>query len=161
LTKKKRAVLVALVVGLAVLGLWFALAQVSLAALDEPGRVETYIATTAKHWFVGRSAHTRFPPEPPRDAMSITAGRMYFGGSCGSCHGFDGRTPTDAGRWMYPRVPDLGSTSAQQWLDSELFWIIKNGIRLTGMPGFGNIHSDEEIWHLVHYVRSLGAAPQD
>jgi len=74
---------------------------------------------------------------------------------CASCHGFDGRTPTDVGRGMYPRTPDLGSPAVQQWSDAELFWIIKHGIRLTGMPGFGKIHSDEEIWHLVHYIRSI------
>lgn len=54
---------------------------------------------------------------------------------------------------MYPRAPDLGSAGVQQWSDPELFWIIKYGIRLTGMPGFAKIHSDEEIWYLVHYVR--------
>ena len=158
--KKKRVLLVALVVSLAVLGLWFAFAHVSLAALDEPGRVETYVATKAKHLIVGRSASGQLPPEPPHDAASIAAGRMFFGGSCASCHGFDGRTATDVGSWMYPRVPDLGSASVQQWSDAELFWIIKNGIRLTGMPGFAKIHSDVEIWHLVHYVRRVGTEPE-
>lgn len=60
---------------------------------------------------------------------------------------------------MYPRAPDLGSMVVQRWTDAELFWIIKNGIRPTGMPGFAHIHSDAEIWNLVHFVRSLGRAP--
>jgi len=61
---------------------------------------------------------------------------------------------------MYPRTIDLSSPEIQQWSDAELFWIIKNGIRLSGMPGFGKTKSDEQIWHLVHYVRSLGTQPQ-
>jgi len=64
------------------------------------------------------------------------------------------------GRSFYPRVPDLSSAQVQAYSDAELFWIIKNGIHLSGMPGFGNIHSDEEIWDLVSYVRSLGAPSQ-
>jgi len=85
---------------------------------------------------------------------------MLFGGRCASCHGLDGRTPTEVGQWMYPRAPDVGSPAVQQWSDAELFWIIKHGIRLTGMPGFGHIHSDDQVWHLVRYVRSLGAQPK-
>jgi mono/diheme cytochrome c family protein len=49
----------------------------------------------------------------------------------------------------------------QEWPDRKLFWIIKNGIRLTGMPGFGKLHSDKDIWSLVRYVRGLGAQPQE
>ena len=83
---------------------------------------------------------------------------MTFGGSCATCHGYDGRTPTDIGRSQYPPSPDLGSPAVQKWSDAELFWIIQHGIRLSGMPGFGRIHSDEEIWSLVRFVRSLGEA---
>ena len=153
--KRRRVMLSFLIVVLALAGVWFALTHFSLSALDEPGRVETSLAIQAKRWLVGRSARGPLPPRPPSDAISVANGRMQFGARCASCHGLDGRTPTDVGRSMYPRTPDLGSLAVQQWSDAELFWIIKHGIRLTGMPGFGNIHSDEEIWHLVHYVRSL------
>ena len=56
---------------------------------------------------------------------------------------------------MYPRVLDLSSPAVQRMSDQELFWVIKNGIRLSGMPGFGRIQSDEQIWQLTYYVRSL------
>ena len=145
---------------LAAAGLLTAASQFSLSALNEPGRVETYVATAAKRWFVGRSARGPMPPAPPNDALSRAGGQMVFGAECASCHGQDGRTPTDVGRWMYPRTLDLSSAEVQQWSDAELFWIIKNGIRLSGMPGFGRIHSDDQIWHLVHYVRTMGPAPK-
>src|SRR5207302_9543462 len=89
------------------------------------------------------------------DPSSVAIGQMAYGGECANCHGVDGRTPTDIGRWMYPRTLALDSAQVQQWSDAELFWIVKNGIRLSGMPGFGKSHKDEQIWHLVHYVRSL------
>ena len=148
---------VLLVLLLAAVGLLTAASQFSLSALNEPGRVETYVATKAKRWLVGRSARGPLPPAPASDAASLANGRMLFTGECASCHGQDGRTPTDVGRWMYPRTLDLSSAEVQQWSDAELFWIIKNGIRLSGMPGFGRIHSDEQIWHLVRHIRTLGA----
>ena len=82
---------------------------------------------------------------------------MTYGMDCDTCHGKDGRHPTENGQWMYPRVPDLGSPGVQEWSDAELFWIIKNGVRFSGMPGFAKMQTDKEIWDLVHYVRSLGA----
>ncbi len=78
-----------------------------------------------------------------------------FGTDCSMCHGPDGHTPTDSGRWMYPRASDLTSFTVQRYSDRELFWIVKNGIRLSGMPAFGKVESDEHIWNLVHYVRTL------
>ena len=62
---------------------------------------------------------------------------------------------SDAGRWMYPRAADLTSSAVQQYSDCELFWIVKNGICLSGMPAFGKVESDEHIWNLVHFVRTL------
>ena len=75
------------------------------------------------------------------------------------CHGMNARNPTDTGRWMYPRAADLTSTEVLSYSDRELFWIVKNGIRLSGMPAFGKVESDEHIWSLVHYLRSLNAPP--
>jgi len=153
--KALSVVLVALLLILA--GLTFVAYQFNLSALNEPGRMETRLATRVKGWTVGRSARGPLPPAPPSNSSSVALGEMDFMGVCATCHGMDGRKPTDIGRWMYPRTLDLGSPGVQQWSDAELFWIIRNGIRLSGMPGFAKTHSDERIWRLVHYVRSLGA----
>jgi mono/diheme cytochrome c family protein len=134
--------------------------QFSLSALPEPGRLETYVATKAKLWLIRRSARREIPKAPAKDPVGEAVGSMIYRGECAACHGVDGRTPTAIGRWMYPRTLDLSSREVQQWSDAELFWIIKNGIRLSGMPGFGKIHSDEKIWNLVQYVRSLGTEPR-
>lgn len=85
----------------------------------------------------------------------ISTGETLFGMGCANCHGQDGRKPTPIGQSMYPRVLDLSSPAVQRMSDQELFWVIKNGIRLSGMPGFGRIQSDEQIWQLTYYVRSL------
>ena len=57
------------------------------------------------------------------------------------------------GRNLYPRAPDMRRASTQNLTDGELFEIIRDGVRLTGMPGWGG--SDSENWKLVHFVRHL------
>jgi mono/diheme cytochrome c family protein len=56
---------------------------------------------------------------------------------------------------MYPRATDLTSKEVQSYSDQELFWIIKSGIRFTGMPAFGKVETADNIRGLVNYVRTL------
>jgi mono/diheme cytochrome c family protein len=151
------AIVVVLIVilGLAVtLGLSF-----NLSALPDPGATETAMAIRAKKFLIARASRNEIPPEPANSLASVAEGRKRFGTECSMCHGLNGRTATDAGRWMYPRAADLGSDQVQQYSDRELFWIIKNGIRLSGMPAFGKVETDERIWDLVHYTRTFRPSP--
>ena len=95
------------------------------------------------------------PPALPNTQASVAEGDKLYGVECAACHGMEGSTPTDAERWMYPRAANLSSSEVQQYSDAELFWIVKNGIRLSGMPAFGKVETDANIWNLVRYVRSL------
>ena len=144
----------------ATLGFWFAGSQFSLSALNEPGPLETYAATRVKRWIVSSNARGPLPPALPNDAVSLARGRTLFVARCAPCHGMDGRTPTDMGQGMYPRTSDLASPAVQRWSEAELLWIIKHGIRLSGMPGLGRKYPDDQYWHLVRYVRSLAAQPK-
>jgi mono/diheme cytochrome c family protein len=137
-----------------------AASQFTLSALPEPGRTETFLATKTKHYLVHRSSREGTPPTPADRPTSIKEGDRLFGTECGACHGMSGHNPTDAGRWMYPRAADLTSLEVQAYSDQEFFWIIKNGIRLSGMPAFGRVESDEHIWDLVFYVRALPKAAE-
>ena len=150
----KRAVFIGiLVLFLALTGLL--VSHVSLSALKEPGRMETYLASQGKRFLIGRASREDLPPEPAVRLANIAEGEKLFGAECAMCHGLDGAKPTDTGRWMYPRTADLTSLNVQRYSDAELFWIVKHGIRLSGMPAFGNVEGDQHIWQLVQYVRSL------
>jgi mono/diheme cytochrome c family protein len=129
--------------------------QIRLDALQEPGQVETFLATVVKQFLVRRSSREGIPPAPTNLQESIAEGDKLFGIDCSMCHGPDGHTLSDSGRWMYPRASDLTSPLVQCYSDRELFWIVKNGIRLSGMPAFGRVESDEHIWNLVHYLRTM------
>jgi mono/diheme cytochrome c family protein len=146
------AVLIVVLSGLVVI---FAFTQFDLSALQEPGQVETFLATQAKRILIYKNSRSGIPL-PPKDLQaSLEQGETLYGTDCTMCHGSDGHTLTDNGRWMYPRASDLTSPSVQQYSDPELFWIVKNGIRFSGMPGFGKVESDEHIWDLVRYLRTL------
>jgi mono/diheme cytochrome c family protein len=152
------AVLIALALAVVVI---LGLTQIRIDALQEPGQVETFLATTAKHFLVRRSSREGIPPAPTNLQASIAEGNKLYAVDCSMCHGADGHTSSDSGRWMYPRASDLTSPEVQQYSQRELFWIVKNGIRLSGMPAFGKVESDENIWNLVNYLRTLrkDAAP--
>jgi mono/diheme cytochrome c family protein len=136
------------------------LTQFRLDALQEPGHIETFLATLVKHLLVRRSSREGIPPAPTNLQASIEEGDKLYATDCSMCHGPDGHTPSDSGRWMYPRASDLTSPAVQRYSDGELFWIVKNGIRLSGMPAFGRVESDEHTWNLVHYVRTMGGSAQ-
>ena len=73
---------------------------------------------------------------------------------CEECHGAPGVERSEMGKGLYPRGPKL-LWAAKEDSPSELFWITKNGIKMTGMPAFGPTHSDEEIWAIVAFVKKL------
>lgn len=131
--------------------------HMNISALPEPGKIETAFATKAKDWYIGRAARHSVPMPPQSSTAMVSTGETLFGMGCANCHGQDGRKPTPIGQSMYPRVLDLSSPAVQTMSNRELFWVIKNGIRLSGMPGFGRIQSDEQIWELTYYVRSQGS----
>lgn len=147
-----------LVSALVIAGALLAISQFNLSAMPEPDQLETYLATKAMHVLVRRSSRKPISAAPSNLKASTEEGDKLFGTECAACHGLDGHKSTDAGRWMYPRAADLTSREVQQYSDRELFWIVKNGVRLSGMPAFGNVEPDEHIWNLVHYVRTLRAS---
>jgi mono/diheme cytochrome c family protein len=143
-------VLLVLAAGVVVLA-----AQFDLSAMRNPGQFESRVFTAGKHWIVSRSAREHAVAEPAGSPSSLDSGGMTFNGDCAFCHGQDGKTPTDVGSAMYPRAPSLASPQVQQYSDADLFWVIRNGNRFTGMGAFGKSLSDDQIWDLVRYVRSL------
>ena len=85
--------------------------------------------------------------------LTVAESRDHFADHCATCHGNrgDGKTQINAG--LYPPAPDMRQAVTQDLSDGELFYIIKNGIRFTGMPGWGG--SDEDNWKLVLFIRHL------
>ena len=125
-----------------------------VSARDQPTRPEVMFARTLRHFAVPmnlRSAKNPFP----MSAAALQEGREHFADHCAQCHGNDGRGQTEMGRSLYPRAPDMTLPETQKLSDGELFAIIRNGVRLTGMPGWGGEHSEQDDWKLVLFIRHL------
>jgi mono/diheme cytochrome c family protein len=98
-----------------------------------------------------------------RNGRALSAGREAYTGSCSLCHGATGDGRGVFGTSSYPNATDLTAHDAVEKADGQLFWIVKNGLSFTGMPGFAEQYSDQEIWSLVTYMRALqdpGRSPQ-
>jgi mono/diheme cytochrome c family protein len=120
-----------------------------------PTPVERLVMRALHRWSVPSSARRAVNPvafTPEAWAQS----RAHFADHCASCHGNDGRGDTAMGRNLFPKVPDMRLAATQDKTDGELYWIIENGIRLTGMPAWGKGGpDDQDSWKLVHFVRHL------
>lgn len=80
----------------------------------------------------------------------------HWADHCAICHANDGSGRTTMGRNMYPRPPDMRSPRTQQKSDGELYYVINQGVRLTGMPAWGTPGDDDrESWERVAFIRKL------
>ena len=127
-----------------------------LSARDQPGTVETLVARGVRTLTIARRARDLQNPVP-RSPEVIAAGRAHFADHCTACHANNGSGETEMGRNLFPKAPDMRLAPTQDLTDGELFWIIENGVRFTGMPGWatGTREGEEASWHLVHFIRRL------
>lgn len=122
---------------------------------DEPSSLEATVARTMRHWTAPSDLRDRKNPVPVTTQV-LAESRAHFADHCAVCHGNDGKGG-GMGRQMYPKAPDMTRATTQSLSDGELFSIIENGVRLTGMPGFGSGTADSAYgsWGLVHFIRHL------
>jgi mono/diheme cytochrome c family protein len=123
---------------------------------DQPTAMERWAAGQARAMAIPADAKSRTNPIP-NTPEAVADGRAHWADHCASCHANDGSGDTLVGKNLYPQAPDMRLPATQQLTDGELFYIIQNGIRLTGMPAWGNgsAHDDEDSWKLVHFIRHL------
>jgi mono/diheme cytochrome c family protein len=123
-------------------------------AHKRPSRAETTLANTAKDVVIPLEAGEKKNPLPETREV-LSQGQQVFIESCALCHGADGRGETYIGRNMYPPAMDMNSPHVQHWSDAELFWIIQNGVRLTGMPSWESSISENDTWKLARFIHNL------
>jgi mono/diheme cytochrome c family protein len=132
-----------------------------VSARAKPSALETTIARTARKLAVPSKTHTA--TNPIADSSEVQRdGRLHFADHCALCHGNDGSGDTPIGQGLYPKPPDLRAAETQNLSDGDIFWVIENGVRLTGMPAFGSgdesDHAGAELtWKLVRFIRHLPA----
>ena len=125
-----------------------------VSARTPPTMPETLIATAARRLAIPMAARRLRNPLPVSAAV-LAEGRDHFADHCATCHANDGSGNTEIGPALYPKAPDMRGPGTQELSDGELFYIIKNGVRMTGMPAWGGDGDDFDNWKLVHFIRHL------
>jgi len=126
------------------------------SARDRPSAAEALVARRLRHLAVPRGAREAKNPIPATPEVLAEA-RAHFADHCAICHSNDGSGKTEIGQGLYPKAPDMRQPETQSLSDGELFYIIHNGIRFTGMPAWGEgpAGKDDASWKLVHFIRHL------
>jgi len=136
------------------------LPSINWSATRKPGQLESRLADYVTSNWVHRHAAKQTNPINPTPE-NLKAGQGDFEEHCASCHGLDGSGENRFEADFYPPVPKLADV-AQEWSDGELYFIISNGISMSGMPGFSGNHDSKDIWGMVLWVRHLAQlSPQE
>jgi mono/diheme cytochrome c family protein len=153
--KRRTLPIIALVI-LAVLAI-AAVASVlhdGFSARTTPGSLETTVARNLRHLAIPSTARAQENPFGASPKV-LSDARLHFADHCAVCHANDGSGKTLFGGGLYPKPPDLRKPETQKLSDGELFWIIENGVRFTGMPAFSGHGTQDESWKLVLFIRHL------
>jgi len=137
-------------------------------------------------WMIRRGFSTRTPPAALESSLALSArsaaipsqyksmrnpvtatpdvireGMEHWADHCSACHANNGSGDTMYGKTMYPRPPDMRRQETQNMSDGELYYTIQNGVRLSGMPAFGEPgDNDLDSWKLVAFIRHLPSLTQ-
>jgi mono/diheme cytochrome c family protein len=133
--------------------LYLAVMLLSSCQATAPGDVETKLAAEAKKMKIGGKDWQN----PTADSAAVVqTGMEHFQHHCQVCHGLDGHgTGVPFAAKMSPPALDLGDKDVQQYTDGQLKWILENGIRFSGMPGWKGELEDDEMWSIVRFLRHL------
>jgi mono/diheme cytochrome c family protein len=149
-----RLLFIVVIVGI-IVGAWYMFSR-GFSARTEPNRLESFIAPRLRNLAI---------PSKARDAKNSIADNpevfsqamAHYADHCAVCHGSDGSGQTQIGKGLFPKVPDLRKDETQSLTDGQIYYIIENGVRYTGMPAFGEAsdEQDEESWKLVTFIRHI------
>lgn len=124
-----------------------------IAASSPHGGAVGWLIGESMESAVKRNAKGLAPPQMSR--ADIVIGAAHYKGMCQQCHGGPGAAREEFAEGLNPPPPDLTRGEAGEWSQAQVFWIVKNGIKMTAMPAFGKTHSDADIWRIAAFVKQL------
>lgn len=141
--------------------MFFLASRDGFTARGEPSSIEATIARSMRRMAVpAHAAGLKNSVQPTPEVLR--AARAHWADHCAICHANNGSGDTTIGRNLYPKAPDMRGDRTQGLSDGELYFIIQNGIRLTGMPAWGQGGDDsQDSWQLVTLIRRLSTLTPD
>lgn len=154
--RKRTLVGITAVILLALLAYGWSLVRRGFSAHDQPSALESFAARTARSLAVPATYKSLKNPYPTT-GEGIREGLEHFADHCAVCHANNGSGESEFGRNMYPKPPDMRQAVTQEKTDGEIYYTIEHGIRLSGMPAFGEKGrtDDASTWKLVLFIRHL------
>jgi predicted CXXCH cytochrome family protein len=164
MTRWKTVLLFTLVVATLAAGYGMWVIRRGFSAADQPSALEGVVSRSVRNLGIPGSARREKNPWTATPDV-LQQAREDFTNHCAGCHGKDGNTRSEIGQNLYPKAPDLRAAPTQHLSDGEIHYIIRNGVRLTGMPALGNPHvelEDNTAWKVVLFIRSISqTTPQE
>ncbi|MFL6260891.1 MAG: c-type cytochrome [Thermoanaerobaculia bacterium] len=126
------------------------------ASVPDKGLIRWALVTTQRHSVQRGVEALKGKVQVPNleDPQRIQTGLVHYHEMCTTCHGAPGVNISEIGQGLSPDPPELSDVGRDE--PEETFWVVKNGIKMTGMPSFGVTHTDDEIWDIVAFVRKMG-----
>src|ERR1700730_17864269 len=156
---KRRNTVLLILIAIAILAVVYGTAVIrrGFSAADEPSSLEKIVSRTVRNLGIPSSARDEKNPWSAAPD-TLPEAQELFTNHCAGCHGKDGNARSEIGQNLYPKAPDLLAAPTQSLTDGEIHYIIRNGVRLTGMHALGNPHVGQEnnnAWKLVLFIRSI------
>jgi len=152
---KTAGTLIVIVIVIAAVAYGIVVVRRGFSARDNPSWLESSVARKTRSMAVPSSARNMKNPVP-NTPENLKEAEEHWADHCAICHANNGSGSTTIGKNLYPKAPDMRKAETQSMTDGELYYTIENGIRLSGMPAWGEGgDNDEASWKLVHFIRHL------
>ena len=149
---------VAGLITLAVVGyVVFVSGAVDMAASQQPGPLDRMGNSAFESWLEDSAPNRKNPYA--NDPAAVTEAAAHFGANCVVCHGGPGVKRAGFSPHMLPEPPDLGKPGTQKMSAGELYWVIGHGVRMTGMPAFGQVLGEADLWKLAAFIHNIHNLP--
>ena len=126
----------------------------NISAMDHHNKMTLWMMNTVRENSIKHNADDKIKMPVLSDDSLVKMGFVHYREMCVSCHGAPGIKQSEFAEGLYPNPPML-SKVAKDWTPQQLFWITKNGLKMTGMPAFGPTHTDDMIWAIVAFTKKL------
>jgi cytochrome c553 len=151
--KKTISALVIIVFIIVPLFIWFGV--YNFAANDKHWTITTELIEIMRERSIEVRADNLIVPANITDSKRITSAATGYAEMCSGCHLAPGMDTTELHQGLYPQPPVFYKSLHDDHENKEYFWVIKNGIKLTGMPSWEASHTDDDIWSLVAFINKL------
>ena len=126
----------------------------NISAMVHHDKLTLWMMNTVRENSIKHNAEDDIKVPDLSDTSLVSMGFVHYREMCVGCHGAPGIEQSEIAKGLYPN-PSMLSKAAKDWTPRQLFWITKNGLKMTGMPAFGLTHTDDMIWALVAFTKKI------